>query len=361
MIKRNTQSRTVTRLTALLLLCALSLTFMGHAASTSAQSKRAGSAQGNGRRHRSDKVSSDLRERMRGARPSEDRVKVILQLNDAESGSLASLLKRNGIRVKGDFKNFGARAVELPASVVEELASHPEVEYISTDRKIEGHGHITSTTGADAAPKITTTTSTSLLGLVTTTSTTSTAVDGTGVGIAILDSGIWSGHHSFEKRIVASQDFTGEKRTDDPYGHGTHVASMAAASKHVSNGAYSGIAPNAKIINLRVLNSQGSGTESGVISALDWVMTNRAAYNIRVVNMSLGAPAIASYKDDPLCKAVRRLVDAGIVVVAAAGNNGKDDAGQKIYGRIHSPGNEPSAITVGATNTFGTDVRRDDT
>ena len=71
--------------------------------------------------------------------------------------------------------------------------------------------------------------------------------------------------------------------------------------------------------------------------------------------MSLGTPAINSYKDDPICKAVRKLVDAGVVVVAAAGNFGKDANGQKIYGAIHCPGNEPSAITVGASNTYGTD------
>ena len=76
--------------------------------------------------------------------------------------------------------------------------------------------------------------------------------------------------------------------------------------------------------------------------------------------MSLGTPAVESYRYDPLCLAVRRLVDAGIVVVAAAGNNGKDSAGNKVYGRIHSPGNEPSAITVGAANTFGTNGRGDD-
>jgi subtilisin family serine protease len=80
-----------------------------------------------------------------------------------------------------------------------------------------------------------------------------------------------------------------------------------------------------------------------------------------VVNMSLGAPAIESYRNDPVCRAVRRLVDAGIIVVAAAGNNGKNSAGQKIYGQIHSPGNEPSALTVGASNSFGSDARGDDT
>ena len=76
--------------------------------------------------------------------------------------------------------------------------------------------------------------------------------------------------------------------------------------------------------------------------------------------MSLGAPAIDSYKNDPMCRAARALVDAGIVVVAAAGNNGKDANGKKVYGQIHSPGNEPSVITVGAANTFGTDSHADD-
>ena len=172
-------------------------------------------------------------------------------------------------------------------------------------------------------------------------------------------------HHSFLNRsngvrVVYSEDFTGEGRTDDPYGHGTHVASLAAGNGRISNKEYIGVAPNANLINLRVLNSQGLGTTANVLRALDWVATNRAAYNIRVVNMSLGMPAIDSYRNDPVCRAVRRLVDAGVVVFAAAGNNGKDSEGNKLYGHIHSPGNEPSAITVGATNTFGTDERSDD-
>src|SRR5205823_5644867 len=76
--------------------------------------------------------------------------------------------------------------------------------------------------------------------------------------------------------------------------------------------------------------------------------------------MSLGMPAVDSYKNDPICKAVRSMVNAGVVVTVAAGNNGKNSSGQKVYGLIHSPGNEPSAITVGASNSFGTDVRSDD-
>src|SRR6185436_17332481 len=95
-------------------------------------------------------------------------------------------------------------------------------------------------------------------------------------------------------------------------------------------------------------------------ASLDWVLANRSNYGIRVVNMSIGTPAIDSYLNDPLCQAVRAVADSGIVVIAAAGNNGKTANGQKIYGQIHSPGNEPSVITVGAANSFGTDVRSDD-
>jgi subtilisin family serine protease len=97
-----------------------------------------------------------------------------------------------------------------------------------------------------------------------------------------------------------------------------------------------------------------------VLAALDWLIANKNNYPVRVVNMSLGTPAISSYENDSLCNAVRKLVNAGVVVVAAAGNNGKDTKGRKIYGGIHSPGNEPAAITVGASNSFGTDPRNED-
>ena len=87
-------------------------------------------------------------------------------------------------------------------------------------------------------------------------------LDGTGIGIAILDSGVDISHKAFlgnddRLRVVVNKDFTGEGRTDDPYGHGTHVASIAAGNGRISNGKYLGIAPNASILNLRVLDRQG--------------------------------------------------------------------------------------------------------
>src|SRR5688500_12270716 len=124
-------------------------------------------------------------------------------------------------------------------------------------------------------------------------------------------------------------------------------------------------------MNMQVLNSYGAGAVSNVMKALNWILApvdpaqplgekNYQKYKIRVVNLSLGAPAVDSYRDDPLCLAARSLVNLGIVVVAAAGNDGTDPNGRKIYGRIHAPGNDPSVITVGASTSFGTDTRADD-
>ncbi len=306
-------------------------------------------------RDRAERIASDLRTRPKQKKGKPEVAKVILQIDGTISHALKIFLRSNGVRVKKEFRTFNTQSVELPLSELDELGRFSEVRYVSTDNEVTLlGGHVTATTGTDLVRQ-----QANLLGQ-------SYSLDGSGIGIAILDSGIDTNHLSFKKastdqlRVVYSKDFTGENRTDDLYGHGTHVASIAGGNGRVANGKYIGIAPNANLVNLRVLNSQGTGSVSGVMGALEWILSNRAAYNIRVVNMSLGMPAIDSYRDDPLCMAVRKLVSAGIVVVAAAGNSGKNSQGQKVYGQIHSPGNEPSVLTVGATNTLSTKHRSDD-
>jgi len=103
-------------------------------------------------------------------------------------------------------------------------------------------------------------------------------LDGSSIGIAILDSGISTKHQALSGRVVYSKDFTGQGTTEDSYGHGTFVASMIAAPA----GSYGGVAPGAKLINFRVLDSHGLGKTSAVLSALDAVLTYRNTYNIRV-------------------------------------------------------------------------------
>src|SRR6185369_8972185 len=295
------------------------------------------------------KISPDL-QRFILSGNGDARVKVTVRSKTSSPSLLGGLLNTVGGLLVTVLSNLNIRIVDVQANSVDVLASDPDVTYISLDAAVGSTGHVTNTTGTQQvrAQK-------SLLGL-------NSTLDGSGVTIAILDSGIDSKHKSFATtgKIKFSKDFTGENRTDDPWGHGTHVAAIAAGDGAPTSGAYEGIAPAANLVNLRVLDSQGSGKVSGVLAALDWLVANKGTYGVKVVNMSLGTPAINSYEDDPICNAVRTLVDAGVVVVAAAGNNGKDVNGQEIYGAIHCPGNEPSAITVGASNSFGTDPRNDD-
>jgi serine protease AprX len=209
--------------------------------------------------------------------------------------------------------------------------------------------------------------------------------NGRNVTIAILDSGIYDGDSLHEdlrainnpqaRRVLAHRNFvTAEDllqdqtgRGHDPLGHGTHVAGIAAGSgreclqdESVGN-FYAGMAMNANLVDLRVVGANGTGSISNVIAAIEWMIANRAAYNIRIANFSIGAAVTESYKTDPLCQAVERAVRAGIVCVVAAGNFGKDAQGNPVYGGILAPGNDPLAITVGATNSWGTAQRSDDT
>jgi serine protease AprX len=306
---------------------------------------------------KADKIAPDVRAQIQKAKTSGEPVRVVMQLKGNPSLGLTKTLDGKDIKGKRLLRNLNVYVFEIPANKVEQIASYTEVYYVSGDNQFRSLGHVTKTTGANSLP------------LLNTTKNKISSINGAGVCIAIMDSGIQANHQMFmepnqnggmSSRVIYSQDFTGEGRTDDLYGHGTHVAGIAAGNGALANGAYQGIAPAAQLLNLRVLDAQGRGSTSSVLAALEWLLVHQAKYLVRVVNMSLGTPAINSYQMDPICLAVRKLHDKGVLVVAAAGNHGKDSAGQSLYGMIHSPGNEPSALTVGAVNTFGTDDRHDD-
>ena len=192
---------------------------------------------------------------------------------------------------------------------------------------------------------------------------------GAGVTVAVIDSGV-AEHPDLtapdgSSRVLAHVDFTGEDDPRlDPYGHGTHVAGLIAGNGTAMAGtgrpSYRGMAPAVSLVDLRVLHADGSGTMDALLAALDWVARNHDQFGIRVVNLSLGAAPHESWTLDPLCQAAHALIDEGIAVVAAAGNHGRADDGGKVYGGIVSPGLCPRVITVGAANTFQTDVRGDD-
>lgn len=176
--------------------------------------------------------------------------------------------------------------------------------------------------------------------------------------MAILDSGFWA-HGNVEKdtqdlnRIVAEFNLvtsesrrqqTGELHDPDQSGHGTHMASVAASSETADNGKFNGIAPNANLVIVKAFDASGSSTYADVIAGIDWIVANRVTHNIRVINMSFSAEAQSHYWDDPLNQAVMAAWQAGIVVVASAGNTGPDAM------TIGVPGNVPYVITVGAVS-----------
>jgi serine protease AprX len=180
---------------------------------------------------------------------------------------------------------------------------------------------------------------------------------GTGVGVAVVDSGIEPGT-DFGNRIAAFYDFTyGDIRAVtamDPYGHGTHVAGLIASD-------FVGIAPNARLIGLRVLDEKGQGDTANVVRAIEFAIANKSLLGIDVLNLSLGHPIYEPAASDPLVQAVEHATRAGIVVVVSAGNFGLNrKTGLPGYAGIASPGNAPSALTTGATRTFNTVTRADD-
>lgn len=177
------------------------------------------------------------------------------------------------------------------------------------------------------------------------------------VGVAVIDSGIHPAA-DFGHRITHFYDFTSglARRThpNDPYGHGTHVAGLIA-------GTFVGVAPDLRLVGLKVLDSQGRGRTTSVIRALEFATANREALGIRAISLSLGHPIYEPASTDPLVQAVEGAVRAGLVVIASAGNLGINPAtGEPGYAGVFSPANAPSALTVGALQTFDTWARSDD-
>ncbi|MFE1962363.1 S8 family serine peptidase [Streptomyces sp. NPDC059479] len=163
--------------------------------------------------------------------------------------------------------------------------------------------------------------------------------DGAGVKIAVLDTGVDETHPDLKGVEVGQKDFSGSGSTVDRFGHGTHVASIAAGSGAKSGGKYKGVAPGARILDGKVLDDSGSGSDSGIIAGMQWAADQGA----KVANLSLGG--MDTVETDPLEAAVDRLsAEKGILFVIAAGNEGP------AAGTVGSPGSAASALTVGAVD-----------
>lgn len=287
------------------------------------------------------KLSKDLQ----ALSSSGQRVRVIVQYANAPTENDHAGFTRRGGSVAARYRRLKFGSYAISAASLPELVKSSNITHVSIDRPL--------TAKLDYSAAAVNAQTAWLSGF-----------EGTGIGVAVIDSGI-TPVVDLGIRVVYSQDFVGGDGSDQ-YGHGQHIAGIVGSNGLSSTGpgdtrTFRRIAPNANIINLRVLDATGRGSDSGVIAAIDQAIALKDTYNIRVINLSLGRPVFENYTDDPLCQAVEQAWKAGIVVVVAAGNDGRVNAsGTNGYGTINSPGNDPYVITVGAMKAMSTYDRTDD-
>ena len=263
-------------------------------------------------------------------------VDVIVQYRKTPIAAHHQKIEARGGKHKTDLSLIKGGHYSVPVSLLAELEKDDEVVAISPDRQLRPMLDTTRATAGFTSAK-------------------AGGYMGTGIGVAVIDSGVYS---PYLGNVVYTKNFTTATTTGDWYGHGTHVAGIIGNSG-TANG---GLAAGVKIISLKVLDDNGVGRDSWVIAAITEAIRVKATYNIRVINLSVGRPVAESYKTDPLCQAVEQAWKAGIVVVVAAGNEGRNNSkNTQGYATITSPGNDPYVITVGAMKTNGTTSRSDDT
>jgi subtilisin family serine protease len=276
--------------------------------------------------------------------------RVIVRIDPAHpKKEIAQLIRSLGGKLGRKLPSISSQVALVPNESLDDLVANPLVARVSLDRVVTGTMERTAATIGAAAVRQ------------------SLDVDGRGIGVAVIDSGVAEWHDDLSdngvgQRVAEFVDFVdGTTAPFDDYGHGTHVAGVIAGNGRDSDGLRAGIAPGAHLVVLKVLDANGRGHISDVVAAIDYAIDRRDALNIRVLNLSVGAGVYESYQTDPLTQATLRAVRAGITVVAAAGNAGRRADGRTQYGGTMAPGNAPWVLTVGAFSHMGTVVRDDDT
>lgn len=270
------------------------------------------------------------------------RVDVLVRFKKTPGVGERSLVKTFGGRVGRAFGSSPWMAAQVPGHALAQLANRNDVEFVAIDAPMSASMDVSRAAAHEASP-----------------SEPESVLKGTGVTIAMMDSGV--APHLEIRTLIAAVDTVGQDPpvltdSSDPHGHGTHVAGiMVGDGSQSQDGQLRGIAPEAGLVSVRVLDGEGHGRTSDVLAGLQWIAQNKDAYGIRVLNMSIGHPVYEPAEMDPLVQAVDAVWDAGIVVVCSAGN-----AGAGGHGTISSPCNSRKVITVGALNAWHTPETLDD-
>jgi len=278
-------------------------------------------------------------------------VSVIVQEN-GNSNLPQTNVENLGGRISGSLSIINAFSAEMTAEAAVELSRLEAVHWVSLDAKVASSG---CSQCIDTKNLVNSYNSTIRADKVW---NDSPYLQGQGVGVAVVDSGINPNGDLYTNtgvnRQIANVRFNTDynQNTSDGYGHGTHISSVIGGDGSDSNGKYIGVAPMVNVINVKVSNDDGSARASDVIKGLEWILNNKNAYNIRVVNISFNSTVAESYHTSPLDAAVEILWFNKIVVVVSAGNQAN--------GILYPPANDPFVITVGATDDKGTASMNDD-
>ncbi|NIA11835.1 MAG: S8 family serine peptidase [Nitrospiraceae bacterium] len=267
------------------------------------------------------KLEVELTKKMEKSEPDE-KIGVIILLKSRQSTSsvssmesqksVISALRGSDGEIKYQYHIINGITAMIPARSIKAVADRSDVECVYLDREIQlpeppeprkSYGGIHSAGTARTTED----------------QVWDEEIDGRGIVVAVIDTGIDKNHPDLYGKVVSEKNFVeDEPTTDDLYGHGTHCAGIIAGTGEASGGRYKGVAPGASLMNIRVLDSEGSGYLSDVIAGIEWAVDNGAD----VISISLGGSYAGDVYAKPDCMAVDSAMDAGVVVCVAAGNSG---------------------------------------
>jgi serine protease AprX len=293
----------------------------------------------------------------------DDYVTVIVQAIPGERAAAADAVRSTGGKVGRPLNVINGFAARVRLNTMDSLTEASSVRAVTPNGRVTLSSHTSIDPGTG---KGTSYDSTRAIGART---MWEQGYTGSGVDVALIDSGVAPVPGlKAPGKIVHGPDFSWESQAEnlrylDTYGHGTHMAGLitgregpAGAAYHLDNHRYFGVAPDSRVISLKVADAKGLTDVTQVIAAIDWVIAHRndAGMNIRVLSLSFGTDGTQTYLLDPLSFAVERAWKKGIVVVAAAGNTGFGDLS------LNNPAFNPFVIAVGASDTQGTLSSSDD-
>mgnify|MGYP001312031206 CR=1 FL=1 len=285
------------------------------------------------------KYTEKLSPLLQQVKPSKDKLcKVIIELSGRGTEQIDALIQANNGKIHQKIGVVPSLVVELPYDSILELAKSRQVKRIWYDAQVKS---LLNT----------------VVPIVCGFTVKKTGLTGKKITIAVLDTGVYP-HQDLifpTNRIIAWADFINYRNIPyDDNGHGTHVAGIIAGNGTSSFGKYCGIAPEANLAVVKVLDKDGNGSLSAIIEGIDWCIKHKTEYNIKIINLSFGAIAQDSYRTDLLCRATSTAWKNGIIVCTAAGNDGPRAE------TINTPGINPKVITVGNLDHRRTIIFDDD-